>query len=197
VDTQTDPWTWTVVTSGGDAAGYQTLTSRAMRWGTNTIGDSGVWFDDGFGDAFSIVTSFTASGSPSMESQAVAGDLGGAVFSKNGATWELSGLMLTAAGFSGQPDPLENAIYGDETFIADLSFYRPQIVAIVPEPSSMAILAPAVAFLTTALGRRLRSRGRTAGGGCREGSSRPVSSEATLQFPATPADLPGARPGVS
>lgn len=170
VDTQTDPWTWTEVSSGGSAAGYQTLASRAMRWGTNAIDHTGVWLDDGFGDALSFVTSFTASGSPSNEAQAVAGDLGGAVFRKNGSEWELSGLMLTALGYSGQPDPLQNAIYGDETFIADLSFYRPQIVAIVPEPSSMAILAPAVAVFATALGRRLRGRGRTAGRGCREGA---------------------------
>ncbi|MFM8892681.1 MAG: hypothetical protein ACKOTB_13865 [Planctomycetia bacterium] len=176
VDTQTNPWTWTEVSSGGDAAGYQTLVSRAMRWGTNTTSAAGVWLDTGFGDTFSTVTTFTASGSPSTLAQGVAGDIGGAVFRKNGSTWELSGLMLTAAGYSGQPDPLENAIYGDETWVADLSFYRPQILAIVPEPSSMAILAPAIVCLTTALGRRLRARGRTTGRGCREGPGRPVSS---------------------
>lgn len=169
VDTQTNPWTWAEVPSGGSAAGYQTLTSRAMRWGTNTIDHTGVWFGDGFGDAFSFVTSFTDSGAPSNEAQAVAGDVGGAVFRKNGSAWELSGLMLTAVGYSGQPDPLFNAIYGDEAIIADLAFYRPQLIAIVPEPSSVVILAPALAVLTTALGRRFRGRRRTAVGGCREG----------------------------
>lgn len=157
VDTQTSPWTWTEVPSGGDAAGYQTLASRSMRWGTNTVSNAGVWLDDGFGDTLTAVTSFTDSGSPSNESQAALGDFGGAVFRKNGSTWELSGLMLTVAGYSGQPDPLTNAIYGDETFAADLSFYRSQIVAVVPEPSSIAILAPAFAFLAIVLCRRSRT----------------------------------------
>lgn len=33
VNQSTTPWTWTEVSSGGNAAGYRTLTSRAMRWG--------------------------------------------------------------------------------------------------------------------------------------------------------------------
>lgn len=40
VNQSTTPWTWTEVSSGGNAAGYQTLTTRAMRWGTNTASSS-------------------------------------------------------------------------------------------------------------------------------------------------------------
>jgi hypothetical protein len=148
VDNSTTPWTWTEVSSGGDAAGYKTILSRSMRWGTNDVSSTGVWLDDGFGDVFMLGTSFTDGGSPSTEAQAAYGDSGGGIFRKNGSAWELSGLILTVEGYSGQPDPGANAIYGNLTYAADLSFYRSQIVALVPEPSSLAILAAAVAGLT-------------------------------------------------
>ncbi len=162
VNTGTTPWAWTEVSSGGSAAGYKTVGSRSMRWGTNDVGSTGVWLDAGFGDVFMFSTSFTAGGSPSTEAQAAYGDSGGAIFHKNGSDWELSGMILTVAGFSGQPDPAANAIYGNATYAADLSFYRSQIVALVPEPSSLAILAAAFAGLA-AMHRRKRppaTRGR-------------------------------------
>lgn len=147
IDTGTTPWSWTEVSSGGDAAGYQTIGSRSMRWGTNDVSSTGVWLDDGFGDVFMFGTTFTDGGSPSDVAQAAYGDSGGGIFHKNGSVWELSGLILTVAGFSGQPDPGANAIYGNLTYAADLAFYRSQIMAIVPEPSSLTILAAASAGL--------------------------------------------------
>jgi hypothetical protein len=158
VDTQTNPWTWVEVESGGDAAGYATLSSRSMRWGTNTVNDAGTWFHDGASDTLTIDTVFTASGSPSTEAQAVAGDVGGAIFWRNGSTWELAGLVLAVAGYSGQPDPLLNAVYGDTTLAADLSFYRSQIVAVVPEPSSIALLGMGIATLVIERRRRRLAR---------------------------------------
>lgn len=155
INQATTPWTWTEVSSGGDAAGYKTLASRSMRWGTNTVDASGMWVNDGIGDVYMLGTSFTAAPSPSTEAQAAYGDSGGAVFHKNGSAWELSGLMLTVAGFSGQPDPGANAVYGNATFAADLSFYRSQIMAIVPEPSAATILVAAAACI--ALVRRRSS----------------------------------------
>ncbi len=145
VNNGTDPWTWTEVSSGGNAAGYKTLGSRAMRWGTNDVAAAGLWIDDGFGDTLMLGTTFTDLGSPSNEAQAAYGDSGGGVFRKNGSTWELAGIILTVGGYSGQPDPGANAIYGDATYAADLSFYRSQIVTIVPEPSAPAGLAAAAA----------------------------------------------------
>ena len=156
VDNTTTPWTWTEVSSGGDAAGYKTLGTRSMRWGTNTVAASGLWLDDGFGDVNMLGTTFTDLGSPSTEAQAAYGDSGGPVFHKNGAAWELAGLILTVGGYSGQPDPGANAIYGDATYAADLSFYRSQIVTIVPEPSAAALVAAALGALgITARYRRL------------------------------------------
>ena len=40
VDTSVTPYVWTEVSSGGNAAGYKTLSSRTMRWGTNAVGGS-------------------------------------------------------------------------------------------------------------------------------------------------------------
>ena len=155
VNTGTSPWVWTEVPSGGNAAGYKTLSSRSMRWGTNTISSSGVWLDDGYGDAKMLGTTFTDHGVYSTEAQAVYGDSGGGVFHKNGSTWELAGLILTVAGYSGQPDPGANAVFGDATYAADLSFYRPQIMAIVPEPHSIVLAVTAGGlFVIRALRRR-------------------------------------------
>jgi autotransporter-associated beta strand protein len=156
VNTGTSPWVWTEVTSGGNAAGYKTLSTRTMRWGTNTISAADVWLDAGYGDAKMLATTFTDSGVYSSEAQAAYGDSGGGVFHKNGSSWELSGMILTVAGYSGQPDPGANAVYGNVTYAADLSFYRPQIMAIVPEPQPIVLAVTAVGGLLIA--RSLRRR---------------------------------------
>jgi hypothetical protein len=162
VNQGTTPWTWTEVSSGGNAAGYKTLSTRAMRWGTNNVSASAVWVDDGFGDTFMLATTFNDLGPPSSEAQAAYGDSGGGVFRKNGSTWELAGTILTVAGYSGQPDPGANAIYGDATDAADLSYYRSPIVTIVPEPASLTAIAlvAAAGFSITRAGRSPRGRGR-------------------------------------
>ncbi|MFM7208155.1 MAG: trypsin-like peptidase domain-containing protein [Planctomycetaceae bacterium] len=157
VNQGTTPWTWTEVPSGGNAAGYKTLSSRSMRWGTNNVAASALWINDGFGDTFMFGTSFTDYGPATTEAQAAYGDSGGGVFHKNGSAWELAGIMLTVGGYSGQPDPGANAIYGDATYVADLSAYRSQIVTIVPEPASAALVVTA-AGLAAAVRRRARSR---------------------------------------
>jgi len=154
VNTGTTPWDWTPVSSGGNFAGYQTLSSRSMRWGTNTVDASGIWVADGFGDVNMLATDFSDSGSPSNEAQAAYGDSGGGVFRKNGSAWELSGTILAVAGYSGQPDPGATPVYGNVMYAADLSFYQSQIVTIVPEPSATAMLAAAGALSWAAIARR-------------------------------------------
>jgi hypothetical protein len=143
------------VQSGGNAAGYKTLSTRTMRWGTNTVSEAGLWLNGGFGDAKMLGTTFTYSQYDSTEAQAAYGDSGGGVFHKNGSTWELAGLILTVGGYSGQPDPGANAVFGNVTYAADLSFYRPQIMAIVPEPQSIVLAVTAGGlFVFRALRRR-------------------------------------------
>jgi hypothetical protein len=157
IDQATTPWTWTEVSSGGNAAGYQTLESRAMRWGTNTIDATDVWFAESPSgpDVKSFATLFEDSGLSDNEAQASLGDSGGAVFTHNGSSWELHGVMFDVEGFSGQPSPEITAIFGNDTLSADLSYYAPQITTIIPEPSIYALLSLSAAAAIFA-GRRAR-----------------------------------------
>lgn len=150
-NTGTNPWIWTVTGSGGNAAGYGTLLdSRATRWGTNNVSQNDVlrqeYWGLGTNDFYltkSLVTRFDQAPG-TTEAQAVLRDSGGAVFTKTSGQWRLTGMIFSVAGFSGQPNPAFHAVFGNETFIADLSFYRPQIVAVVPEPSAAALVAGGV-----------------------------------------------------
>ena len=157
INQATTPWTWTEVSSGGNAAGYQTLSSNTMRWGTNSITNASLWVSvdvDGPRDVRSFATLFdTIVGD---EAQAVLGDSGGAVFQKNGSAWELGGVIFTVAGFSGQPSAATTPIYGNATYSADLSYYAPQILSVVPEPSTYALLALSAAGLGAHVLRRRR-----------------------------------------
>lgn len=144
VNTGTTPWGWTEVSSGGNFGGYQSASTRALRWGTNTVSGTGQWiFFDGR-DVLTMATTFNFADGTS-EAQAVVGDSGGPVFVKNGGLWELAGIMVTVAAFSGQPSPGLTAVFGNLTYMADLSFYREQIVAVVPEPSAATLAGVALA----------------------------------------------------
>lgn len=67
-----------------------------------------------------------------------------------GGAWELAGLIFDVGGYSGQPSPALTAVFGNATYSVDLAFYRPQIMAIVPEPTHgwlpAAIVAAYAAF---------------------------------------------------
>ena len=162
VDDQTTPWTWTGTTSGGDAAGYGTLATQAIRWGTNEVASNDFWERSVYGvgptdyhDVKSFATDFAILPG-STEAQAVLKDSGGAVFTKVGGQWLLAGVIFSVGGFSGQPDPVFTAVFGNDTFIADLSYYRAQIVAVVPEPSGVGLVGGAVGLLMGAVTRRRR-----------------------------------------
>lgn len=163
VNTGTNPWVWTENGVNPNAGGYQWGSTRTMRWGTNTSAGS-VWINSGpsNGDTFAFATTFNDLVGDSSEAQAATGDSGGAVFRKNGATWELSGIMLAVDGYSGQPG--STAVFGNNTFMADLSFYRPQIMAVVPEPATGA-LAVAGAATVALVWLRRRRLARTVGRG--------------------------------
>jgi hypothetical protein len=61
--------------------------------------------------------------------QATVGDSGGGVFLSDGT---LIGLIDAEGTFSGQP--ANTSVFGDGTFIADLSKYCPEILSIVAVP---------------------------------------------------------------
>jgi hypothetical protein len=147
VNTGTSPWVWTVSGSNANAAGYLWDSTRTMRWGTNNIEGAG-WINytiDNLKSAYVVQTQFNDLGNFSTEAQAAPGDSGGAVFHKNGSTWELAGIMLVTDAFNGQPG--STAVFGNNTFSADLSYYRSQIVQVVPEPSAVGLAAVGCAAL--------------------------------------------------
>jgi hypothetical protein len=101
--------------------------SGVMRWGTNRVSGTA------YIGTLTFTTSFTNSmqGGTASEAQGATGDSGGAVFIKNGSTWELAGVMIAVGpGSVEDGQPADTALYGNVTFAADLSQYRDQIVAI-------------------------------------------------------------------
>lgn len=159
VDTGADPWTWTQVSSGGNFAGYQTLESSSMRWGTNTLSATDIWVNatNGVPDVKSFATIFNALSLDDNEAQAVLGDSGGAVFTRKESAWELSGVMFTVVGFDAQPSPTTTPVFGNVTLSADLSYYAPQIMSIIPEPSTYALLVFSMLGVGVYAARRRRS----------------------------------------
>jgi hypothetical protein len=170
IDASQNPWTWTPVTSGYyDAAGYNLLATRAMGWGLNVIAEPRTVSVDGVAVS-AMKTGFVypqfAAPYDGSEGQITTGDSGGPVFRQNGSSWELAGIMVGASNpLSGQPDAVllgfdAGGILSpySETYIADLSVYRDQIVAItaVPEPGTVGLAVAAAA--TGILGRGLRRR---------------------------------------
>jgi hypothetical protein len=101
--------------------GYEWLSSRTMRWGTNLVDGFDTQFDT---KAFS--TDFTQTGGTAHEAQAANGDSGGAVFIKDGGVWELAGVLFAIGTHMGQP--YETALYENLSYAADLAVYRDQII---------------------------------------------------------------------
>lgn len=138
--------TWTV--AGGPGPGVKELflagSGQDVRWGTNDVEFTNIDGNSGFGVVRSFVTQFNddPSGRP-FEAQGVSGDSGSAAFRKVGMNWELLG-MTHAVGNVNNLDNIpgfpSTSIIGESlTFIADLSYYRTQILTIIPEPGSAAL----------------------------------------------------------
>ncbi len=139
VNRNTAPWTWTEIAEPANPnynnyAGVTVSGPRVVRWGENTVHDTGLYMPIGGVSVAGFTTRFDRqpyTNQPALanEAQASNGDSGGAVFSLEAGRWVLSGIMLAVSGnTSGQPS--NTALYGGITFIADLSAYRTQILAI-------------------------------------------------------------------
>lgn len=146
--------TWTVVPGLGDRQGYLYLPGAAMRWGNNLrTADTLLTDDTGFGITTLFRTSFNKGGlAVANEAQGAPGDSGGGVFYHNGINWELSGIMLAIGNSTGQP--AGTAVFGNQTFIADIATYRGQIVSIVPEPSTAMLVGIGVLGIAVRRHRR-------------------------------------------
>jgi len=131
--------------------------TATRRWGENEV--AGQWAGNP-GDTVTNLTVFdhpTDPGHQAHEAQAAVGDSGGAVFAKQGNTWELAGIMLFVGLHEGH---INNSVLREEvTGMADLSFYRQQILDLtaVPEPSGSSMLGSGVLLLALLAQRRRRA----------------------------------------
>jgi len=152
--TGTNPnFTWTEVGSGGNAGGYKWTGSRTMRWGMSSVSSTAL-FNTGDGNVNGIRANFT----PFVgRAQGAVGDSGGGVFAFNNssASWELIGLMLAIDAFANQPGG--TAVFGNNTYFADLSYYRNYITSSIPESSTYAAAAGAGALLLAVASRKRRA----------------------------------------
>ncbi len=126
--------------------GYKWATGATKRWGTNNKDADAGLVDDGYGTTDMFYSDFDDAGG--SEAQGATYDSGGGVFYNTSSEWELAGIMLTTAGYKDQP--ASTSVYGNLTYMADLSTYSGQIAdtVAIPEPSALALglLFPAAAF---------------------------------------------------
>jgi hypothetical protein len=116
--------------------GFALSVSGAKSWGNNLVNLGGLTtLDVGAGQTTIFTCDFTdprtpgLAGATSQEAQVVAGDSGGGVFQLSGSTWQLVGIISADGTFTTQP--AGTAVYGDESYFADMATYRPQILALL------------------------------------------------------------------
>jgi hypothetical protein len=161
-----DVWTEVLPPPNGTYQGYASFQSEpendVKRWGKNRIADEDSLFGGNDGDLRgdlelglgtggadkrnirSMVTRFDSptSGGLANEAQVVGGDSGSGVFYKRDGKWELIGIVnaqLTGIKVAGQlldGQSTANAVYGNYSTFADLSYYRDEINRIMTDSES-------------------------------------------------------------
>jgi hypothetical protein len=117
--------------------GYKSGGPFRMRWGRNQVNSVGLDIRYGSWITRAFAVHFDQSGVP-YEAQAVPGDSGGAVFLKRDGQWQLAGVMFTISVFDGQ-NYYSTAVFGQSTYVSDLSYYRPEIEMLVGAPQVPAL----------------------------------------------------------
>ncbi len=133
-----DTWDELTLPAPYNTKGYKTNATREIRWAENEIDTVNRTINYKVAGIPTDVRSFTTffnEGAMTQEGQSVSGDSGGAVFYYNGAEWVLSGMLVAVSTFENQPGGASTAVLGNLTAIADLSYYRTEILAAIPEPS--------------------------------------------------------------
>lgn len=154
IDVNTTPFTWsTTLFPAADTSvqGYFYGSGNSKRWGTNVI-EGASTYNLGNGNTTTLVVDFDADG----DAQGAPGDSGGAMFYKNGSTWELAGILGAIGTFNGQPG--STAVANNITHAINLSAYNPALSAAIgiPEPATWAPLLGGVALATAVVARRRR-----------------------------------------
>ena len=155
---------WTEVASG-TYKGYKSLqpSDNVKRWGKNQIADEDPLFGGsdpdlrgdlkltlgvGVRDVMSMVTQFDnpllPNGSPNPvaltnEAQVVSGDSGSSVFYKRNGQWELIGIV-NAQYSTIENQSTANAVYGNYTTFADLTYYHDDIFNIMNANANYSVL---------------------------------------------------------
>jgi hypothetical protein len=125
--------TWTQVALGGNEQGFLTSDTREMRYGTNTIATHSDIINTGqSSNTISMATTFSTPATFNGPAQAVPGDSGGGVFVDTFSGWQLAGIIDSLQSPIGQPG--NAVVFGDETLIGDLSWYRAQITSLLASP---------------------------------------------------------------
>jgi hypothetical protein len=156
-------FTWSEVTSGGNAHGFEANASMKL-WGTNRVEndealsltlnprhtmdpDHTIPVNSGSGDVISMITDFddpddALSDPTASEAQALTGDSGSAIFSKENGNWVLAAVTHAIFVFEDQPQLGLSAVYGNLTLGADLASYRHQILSVtaIPEAGALALV---------------------------------------------------------
>ena len=152
-------WTssWTEVPPGPVAyAGYKKATGRTMRWGRDVVTEIDLLVDTGPNTTHSFVSHFDQSGGVTHEAHTVEGDSGGAAFVKRNGEWELAGILY--ARYLLPDQSVDNAVFGNESIMADVFFYRDQIldatapdIPALPLPAAVALAGVLLASARRAL----------------------------------------------
>lgn len=138
--------------------GYKKSTGRAMRWGRDVVTETDLLVDTGPNTTYSFVSLFEETGGVTDEAHTVEGDSGGAAFAKRNGAWELVGILYARIPFPGQP--IDAAVFGNESVMADIAYYRDQILeATAPDIPTLPLPAAVVlaGLLMASARRRLRA----------------------------------------
>jgi hypothetical protein len=109
----------------GSTSGWHWLTTSSKRWGTNNVSQAGIDVNPGGGPVRMLAFSFNNVGG--TEAMATVGDSGGSAF-VNG---ELAGIMIAIWTYGGQAP--QTSVFGNGTYVADLSYYHDQILTVTAE----------------------------------------------------------------
>lgn len=113
----------------GSRFSFRWTAGGEKRWATNRITSTFEVLSQGNLTSRAFSMRFDepySSYSTRYEAQAAIGDSGGGVFALRDGAWQLLGLMVSVSGVRNAPKG--GAVYGDRTYVVDLSHYRPEII---------------------------------------------------------------------